>query len=199
MSAEAESGTPPFEPLNPTADPSALDSLYRAYTPYLRAIVRRNLSDRLQGKFDSMDVVHSVWARVARQLGEDGWRVENEEQLRGLLATIARRRVASRARRPEALGELPDGDWERLPEERRSRPSEVAQANELWERMLTLCPPEHRAILELRRQGLLLEEIAERIGLHEGSVRRVLRQLARDLALDNRPLPRDRHDTGRGT
>ena len=145
VSAEAESGTPPFEPLNPTADPSALDSLYRAYTPYLRAIVRRNLSDRLQGKFDSMDVVHSVWARVVRELGEDGWRVENEEQLRGLLATIARRRVASRARRPEALGELPDGDWERLPEERRSRPSEVAQANELWERMLTLCPPEHRA------------------------------------------------------
>lgn len=166
----------------------ALDSLYRAYTPYLRAVVRRNLTDHLQAKFDSMDVVHSVWARVARQLGEEEWAVENEEQLRALLATIARRRVASRARRPETRDDLPEAEWERLPERDRPRPSEVAQADELWQRMLALCPPEHHAILELRRQGLLLDEIADRTGLHEGSVRRILRQLARDLALQNSPV-----------
>jgi RNA polymerase sigma-70 factor (ECF subfamily) len=55
--------------------------------------------------------------------------------------------------------------------------------------MLRDCPPEHRAILQLRREGFRLHEIAARTGLHEGSVRRVLRQLARDLALRHKPLP----------
>ena len=37
----------------------------------------------------------------------------------------------------------------------RPRPSEEAEAADLWERMLAHCPPEHRSILTLRRQGLI--------------------------------------------
>ena len=62
------------------------------------------------------------------------------------------------------------------------RPSEVAQADELWERMGKLCPPAHRQILELKRQGLSAAEIGARVGLHEGSVRRILYDLAKRLA-----------------
>jgi RNA polymerase sigma-70 factor (ECF subfamily) len=51
--------------------------------------------------------------------------------------------------------------------------------------MLQLCPPEHRAVLCLRRDGLPLAEIAARTGLHEGSVRRILRRLVRELALED--------------
>jgi RNA polymerase sigma-70 factor (ECF subfamily) len=54
----------------------------------------------------------------------------------------------------------------------------------LWERLLELCPPAHHDILWLRRSGCGPEEISRRTGLHEGSVRRVLRQLARRLALE---------------
>src|SRR5436190_1174477 len=87
----------------------------------------------------------------------------------------------------DPLGDLLDqvarGDADDAP-----RPSEVAQANDLWDRLLALCPPEHHAILRLRRDGLPLEEIAARTGLHEGSVRRILRRLARELALAEEPL-----------
>ena len=62
------------------------------------------------------------------------------------------------------------------------RPSEVVQADELWDTLLKLCPPAHREILELKRQGLVHSEIAARVGLHEGSVRRILYELARRLA-----------------
>ena len=62
------------------------------------------------------------------------------------------------------------------------RPSEVAQAGDLWERILAHCPAEHRALVVLRRQGYSLAEIAERTGLHPDSVRRILRTLARQLA-----------------
>jgi RNA polymerase sigma-70 factor (ECF subfamily) len=67
---------------------------------------------------------------------------------------------------------------------RQPHPGEVLQADDLWERMLALCPPEHHELLRLKREGLRLTEIAARTGMHEGSVRRVLRQLARRLVFD---------------
>jgi RNA polymerase sigma-70 factor (ECF subfamily) len=67
----------------------------------------------------------------------------------------------------------------------------VAQADDMWERMLEICPREHHPVLILKREGLPLTEIASRTGLHEGSVRRILRRLARELALRQVPLPTD--------
>lgn len=167
------------------------EALFRAYTPYLRAIVRRQLSDRLRSQFDSTDVVQSVWVQVVRHLGQEGWPVGNEEQLRGLLATIAKRRLFNRIRKDDPGADVQDrsfDDWEDVSQRRFERASEVAQADETWNRMLALCPPEHQQILHLRREGLLLDEIAARTGLHEGSVRRILRRLAREMALRQEPL-----------
>jgi DNA-directed RNA polymerase specialized sigma24 family protein len=53
------------------------------------------------------------------------------------------------------------------------------QAEELWEQMLALCPPAHQNLLRLKRAGVPLAEIAARTGLHPGSVRRILRNLAK--------------------
>ena len=61
---------------------------------------------------------------------------------------------------------------EELPKAHEPRPSEVARGHELWKRMLEECSPAHREILILKRQGLLLTEIATRTGMHEGSIRR---------------------------
>ena len=65
---------------------------------------------------------------------------------------------------------------------RSPRPSESAAASELWERLLALCPTEHHRLLHLRRRGASAREIAAEVGIHEGSVRRVLRDLAVRLA-----------------
>jgi RNA polymerase sigma-70 factor (ECF subfamily) len=163
-------------------EPAAAETLFRAYTPYLRAVVRRHLSDRVRAQFDSTDVVQSVWVQVVRQLGRDGWRVNSESQLRGLLATIARRRLVSRVRRSDDPTAA-DG-WDDTPQGRYATPSETVQAEDVWSKLLRLCPPDHQALLRLKRQGLPLQEIADRTGMHEGSVRRILRRLARDLARD---------------
>lgn len=172
-------------------DAAAAEALFTAYTPYLRAVVRRQLSDRLRSQFDSADVVQSVWVQVVRRLGRDGWLVSSEGDLRALLATIASRRLYNRVRRhaaPADQGRVGGGDREAGPDHRHPRPSQVAEAGELWDRILANCPPEHHPIVRLRRDGLGLAEIAERTGLHEGSVRRVLRRLARELALRDEPL-----------
>src|SRR5580698_5058206 len=75
-----------------------LGELFAVYESYLRAIVRSQLSGHLRAKFDSVDVVQSVWVQLLRRMGEDGCRVNDKNHLRALLVTIARRRLVSRAR-----------------------------------------------------------------------------------------------------
>lgn len=171
-------------------DRQAAEQLFTAYEPYLRMVVRCRLSNRLRAKFDSADVVQSVWVHVLRGLSQAGWCFREEADLQALLATVARRRLISRYRhhRTALEREIPGGELEMLPAPRQPRPSEVAQAEELWAHLLQLCPPAHHEILRLRRQGLLLEEIATRTGMHEGSVRRILRRLARQFASEQEPV-----------
>jgi len=54
--------------------------------------------------------------------------------------------------------------------------------------MLALCPPAHQELLRLRREGVPLAEIAARTGLHPGSIRRILRDLARKMAFKRRSV-----------
>ncbi|HEV3386253.1 MAG TPA: sigma-70 family RNA polymerase sigma factor, partial [Gemmata sp.] len=158
---------------------------------YLRAIVRSQLSNQLQSKFDSVDVVQSVWVQLLQKLEQDGCRINDQNHLRALLVTIARRRLISRARQyslADLKVTLDDEGWETIFDSRQDMPSETAQANDLWTRMLELTSPEHHKVLILKREGLPLQEIADRTGLHEGSVRRILRKLSRELALQEQPL-----------
>jgi RNA polymerase sigma-70 factor (ECF subfamily) len=158
--------------------------------PYLRRVVRRHLSGRVRANFDSADVIQSVWMHVLTGLRAGAWELPDRARLQAFLVKVARRRLASRARRHAraAQRERPGVELDALPGLPQARPSEVVQADELWDRMLALCPPDHHQLLVLRRQGLALGEIARRTGLHEGSVRRVLRRLARELALRQAPL-----------
>ena len=170
----------------------ALAELFAAYGPYLRAIVRRELSDRLRAKFDSVDVVQSVWVQLIQLLGRDGWRVTDQNHLRALLVMIARRRLISRTRRDgrgAGIAGTEDEDFAAVSDTRHDPPDEAAEATDLWAKMLRLTPPEHHPILVLKREGVPLGEIADRTGLHEGSVRRILRRLSRELALREEPFP----------
>jgi RNA polymerase sigma-70 factor (ECF subfamily) len=176
-------------------DAKAAERAFLAYEPYLRMAVRRRLSGPLRSKLDSMDVVQSVWADVLAGLGEKGWRFADRTHFRAFLVKVAcnrvidcRRRHGRAIERERTLNEIrPD----ELPRAHEPRPSEIAQSNELWKRMLEDCPASHREILVLKRQGMLLGEIADRTGLHEGSIRRILYDLARRLSLPRRQANRN--------
>jgi RNA polymerase sigma-70 factor (ECF subfamily) len=169
-----------------SGDPAAAERVFLAYEPYLRKVVRRHLPDPLRAKFDSTDIIQSVWADVLRGFREAGWHFIDADHLRGFLFIATRNRLIDRMRqhqgaveREESLGE--EGRHHLLPSPEPC-PSEVAQADDLWQRIVAHCPAEHRPILGLKRQGYSLAEIAERTGLHPDSVRRILRTLARELA-----------------
>ena len=174
-------------------DAAAAEQVFLAYEPYLRLVVRRRLPSRLRTKFDSLDVVQSVWADVLQGFREAGWRFTDADHLRAFLVKVTRNRFIDHLRKHRAALKreqpLPEVAPERLPPSPQPRPSEVVQADDLWEQMLALCPPDHRALLEFKRQGLRLKEIAARTGLHESSVRRILYDLARRLAVQKAMTP----------
>jgi RNA polymerase sigma factor (sigma-70 family) len=172
-------------------DPAVAGQVYLAFEPYLRKAVRRQLVGPLRAKFDSGDILQSVWADVLRGFRDAGWRFTDADHLRGFLFIATRNRLIDRARqhekalaREQRLG--PEAQQELLASPQ-PRPSEIAQASDVWDRIQQLCPPEHRALLELKRQGHSLAEVAAATGLHPDSVRRILRGLARQLAFSPAP------------
>jgi RNA polymerase sigma factor (sigma-70 family) len=175
-----------------SGDPSAAERVFVAFEPYLRMVVRKKLPARLRAKFDSMDVVQSVWADLLRGFREAGWRFVDEAHLRAFLVKLTRHRFVDQLRRTRTavarerpLGDLVPADE---PVSRLPSPSEVAQADELGQRMLSLCSPAHREIVRLRMAGIPAAEIATRTGLHVGSVHRILQDLACRVAVERKPL-----------
>lgn len=167
-------------------DEEAVGKIFMTYGPALRIAVRRRLDRRLRAKVDSADIVQSVFADVLVAVRNGGWRFDGRSPLLSLLNRIARRRIADRYQkhraaleREQSLGEATPGNQPQSP---LPRPSQVAQGQEFWESVLEACPPRHQEIVRLRRSGLPLSEIAARTGLHEGSIRRILYDLARRLS-----------------
>jgi RNA polymerase sigma-70 factor (ECF subfamily) len=167
-------------------DAEAAAKVFVTYEPYLRMVVRRHLSPGLRAKFDSVDIVQSVWADVLRGFREAGWRFADAAHLRAFLVRLTHDRFIDRLRQHRRAVErersLAESKWEEMLVAQDPQPSEFVRADELWQEMLDLCPPEHREVLRLKREGIVTPEIAARVGLHEGSVRRILCSLARRLA-----------------
>lgn len=171
-----------------SGDEAAAEQVFRTYEPFLRIVIRRQLSPRLQAKFDSVDVVQSLWADLVEGFRQGRWHFQNAIQLRAFLITAARNRFNDRYRshRRSLEREQPffESGKQRPFAAEDPTPSEVVQASDAWENMLKLCPPEHRRLLELKKQGASLAELVAQTGLHEGSIRRILRVLARKMAIN---------------
>jgi RNA polymerase sigma-70 factor (ECF subfamily) len=147
----------------------------------------------LRARFDSEDVVQSVWRSLLQGFKQSGRRFADVDHLRAFLIHATRNRLLDRVRqhgrsvrRERPLTDLAVAD---LPTTREPRPSQRLQGEEMWERVLTLCPPEHLELVRLKRDGFSVDEIATRCGLHRDSIRRVLRTLARRLAFRYRTSP----------
>ena len=147
-------------------------------------VVRRQLSATVRSKFDSMDVVQSVWADVLDGLREGGLVFSNTNQLR-----LPCQDDAQSVHRPP---QTPPWSWsgrfacQTVASTRCLRIGAARQRGVLRGRVVgavaRLCPPAHRELLALKRQGATVAEIAVQTHLNEGSVRRILHDLAHRLA-----------------
>ncbi len=171
-----------LERLN-AGDRLAVKRMFVAFEPYMRMVVRRKISGSLRAKFDSADVVQSVWADFVAGIENAKWHFENIDQLRAFLVIMTRNRFIDRMRRHRDSLErevtLANDHVDELPADRCPRVSENFYADELWQQMVEACPPAHYELLALKRNGASIAEIAERTKLHKSSVRRILYDIAR--------------------
>jgi RNA polymerase sigma-70 factor (ECF subfamily) len=155
------------------------------YGAYILKVVRSRLDDRLRAKFDSLDFVQMVWASFFSEPGGFA-RFDNPQRLFRYLAAMARNKVVNEERR--RIGDSKRGDGsKRLHEEvgrdvtklDENTPSQHAMASERLSLLQSIESQRDREAMRLRMQGMAFQEIAERLGLHERTVRRIVERFLR--------------------
>lgn len=177
-------------------DEDAARELLTKYESQVRMVVRRQLPRLLRSRFDSLDFLQSVWGSFFQRIRAGTAEFEDPRHLIVFLAKTARnkvidkhRRAASRkadVRREEPL--CLEGTRPRDVIAKDDTASQVAEAREMFGRLRELLPEGRRAILELRAEGHTTPIIAERLGISERTVRRVLELLQRQ-AIDEGEVP----------
>lgn len=157
-------------------DEQAQAEIYEEFVPYLRIVARRYINQSLRSKFDSVDVVQSVWTDLIVGLRNGKWTFSSAKHLRAFLAQATRNRVIDYVRKHQRTA-----DHEPIlgaePKARTPHPSAEARAREHFEEILSRCSEGQRPIVELKCQGFSLAEIADRTGYHTSSIRRILYSL----------------------
>lgn len=168
-----------------TGCPDAARELFDRYGEHIRRIVRRKLHQGLRSQYDSIDFTQDVWASFFAVPWEER-AFDTPESLVAFLSEMAFHKVSKAFRRgfqtkkynlhgKQSLnGDGPDGEPAPEPPLPGPTPSQVAIANEQWERMNAGQPNRFRLMLELLRQGYDLKEVAERTGLHPKVIQRWL-------------------------
>src|SRR5438552_12909154 len=82
-----------------SGDAAAAEQVFLAYEPYLRMVVRRRLPPRLRAKFDSMDIVQSIWADLLQGFRDADWHFADVQHLRAFLIKVTQHRCIDRLRK----------------------------------------------------------------------------------------------------
>jgi RNA polymerase sigma-70 factor (ECF subfamily) len=170
-------------------DGAAAREVYQRFTHQLIVLARRQFGARLQHKVDPEDVVQSAYKSFFRRFDAGKLAVRNWNGLWGLLTLITLRKCADRVeyhlaqrRDPAREAGAPAGAgdsalWPEAPG-REPTPLEAAVLNETVEQLLAALDEDERPVLELSLQGYTTQEISERLGRAERTVR-LLRECVR--------------------
>jgi RNA polymerase sigma factor (sigma-70 family) len=168
-----------------SGDPEAVRDFLDRFEREVRVMVRARLPRKLRPRFDSGDFVQAVWQSFFADKGS-GPEFENEAHLRGFLDAVVRNKVQAQHRRLTRTAKhnlareeplyVSRGDQQVMREVASPdpSPSETAQAGDRLEQLMAGFGPREIEVLTLRRQGLTHAEVAERIGMNERSVRRII-------------------------
>jgi RNA polymerase sigma factor (sigma-70 family) len=169
-----------------SGDPEAVRDFLDRFEREVRVMVRSRLPRKLRPRFDSGDFVQAVWQSFFADGKGSGPEFENEAHLRGFLDAVVRNKVQAQHRRLTRTAKhnlareeplyVSRGDREVMREVASPdpSPSETAQAGDRLEQLMAGFGPREIEVLTLRRQGLTHAEVAERIGMNERSVRRII-------------------------
>jgi RNA polymerase sigma factor (sigma-70 family) len=163
---------------------AAIRDFLARFEQEVRTMVRCRLPRKLRSQYDSADFVQSVWQSFF--VDSDSREFDNVEHLRGFLFGMVRNKVREQHRRLTRTEKYDLAREERLYVRRGDRevprevvspdpsPSQAVQASDRMAQLTAGRSPLEIEVLTLRRQGLTFAEIAERTGINERTVRRVI-------------------------
>jgi RNA polymerase sigma factor (sigma-70 family) len=167
-------------------------AVFERFSRRLIGLAKAHLDVRLQQKVDPEDVVQSAYKSFLIRYGDGALEAEGWESLWGLLTLITIRKCADRARYYQAdcratqreatanPGAESTAPWMETAG-REPTPDEAAVLAETVEELLRRLDDDERAIVELSLQGYSTQEISERTGRAERSVRRLREHVRKQL------------------
>jgi RNA polymerase sigma-70 factor (ECF subfamily) len=171
-------------------DEAAATELLRRYEAPLRHVIRVRLVDsRLRRLFDVDDICQSVLASVFVRAAVGQYELNRPEDLLKLLATMARNKLADKARRPSVernaerrvpLEELPD----QAIASREGTPSQQVALKDLVREVRHRLSPDERQLLDLRDQGMEWAAIAIQVGGNPEALRKRLSRAIDRIAVE---------------
>jgi RNA polymerase sigma factor (sigma-70 family) len=176
-------------------DQAAASELVRNYEPQIRRAIRIQLRDpRLRSVFDTADICQSVLASFIARLTLGQYDLSRPAQLASLLMTMARCKVATRARRADvvrrdrqaqgAITMAVAGIIDPCP-----APIRLVAGRDLLEQFHRRLTAEERALSDRRAEGRSWPEIARELGGTAEALRkklaRALDRIACELRLDD--------------
>jgi RNA polymerase sigma factor (sigma-70 family) len=167
--------------------PEAAREILERYGEAIRHVVRRRMDKRLRPIYDSLDFCQNVWASFFHDLREK-YTFHTPEELISFLSGVAHRKIVDAYRKrvgtldkprqqPELLRTQTDNDPGNEPLVRQTTASQLAMAEEQWQRMLAGQPPRLRQALQMLRDGYEHGEVAECLGVHPKMLQRLLQSL----------------------
>jgi RNA polymerase sigma-70 factor (ECF subfamily) len=169
-----------------SGEEAAIRDLLTRFEQEVMTMVRSRLPRKLRTQFDSTDFVQAVWKSLLVESEHDDRDFDDVEHFRNFLYGMVRNKVGEQHRRLTRTAKYDMGREERLYIRRGDRdvarevishdpsPSQAVQASDRMAQLTAGKTEREVEILTLRRQGLTLVEIAERTGVNERSVRRVI-------------------------
>lgn len=173
--------------------------IVRAYELTLARAVRRRRKGQFRSKFDTEDIVQSVWKSVLLRGNPTFEALTTKDAQRAFLLRVAHNKLIDMQRRGQKGGvdiqalEIAAllawaGRAERSPTpDRAPTPSELVVANETRDQLLEGESERNQRIIGQRIDGWKVQEIADQTGLNARTVRRVLRSRAQRVRRGEEP------------
>jgi RNA polymerase sigma-70 factor (ECF subfamily) len=168
-------------------DPQVASEVCRQYEAPLRKLADRHMTPGLQRRIDPEDVVQSVCRTFLRRASVGQFRLADSEGLWQLLCAITLTKVREQARfhlrqkrgldQEIPAGALSSGDTaEPFGAAPGPSPDEAAAFADQYQQVLASLDEEDRQVVELKLQDHTNEEVAERLGISERTVRRIVKR-----------------------
>ncbi|MFM1801340.1 MAG: hypothetical protein RJA81_692 [Planctomycetota bacterium] len=182
-------------------DESAAGTILELYEAQVRLVVRRCLPRVLRSRFDSQDIMQSVWRSFFQRLrgqeveddhglseppsGDPSLVFGDSSQLFAFLSRMARNKVIDQYRRETA--QKADIHRERTihseagtemdPADVSVTPEQIVEAADELSHWRSMVPQNRQVLIDLKAGGMTSKEIGDRLGISERTVQRVLEDL----------------------